>query len=37
MFLGNPNFLGGFIACFMDNTIPGKKNSENIFEKATSE
>lgn len=24
MFLGNPNFIGGFLACFMDNTIPGK-------------
>ncbi|XP_045190888.2 solute carrier family 23 member 1-like [Mercenaria mercenaria] len=30
MFLGNPNFLGGFIACFMDNTIPGTDEERGI-------
>ncbi|XP_045188670.2 solute carrier family 23 member 2-like isoform X1 [Mercenaria mercenaria] len=30
MFLGNPNFLGGFIACFMDNTIPGTDKERGI-------
>ena len=24
MFLANPAFIAGFLACFMDNTIPGK-------------
>ena len=23
IFLGNPNFIGSLIACFLDNTIPG--------------
>ena len=24
IFLGNPNFIGSVIACFLDNTVPGK-------------
>ena len=23
MFLANPAFIAGFVACFLDNTIPG--------------
>ncbi|KAL4231304.1 hypothetical protein ACF0H5_008884 [Mactra antiquata] len=30
MFLGNPNFLGGFLACFMDNTIRGTDKERGI-------
>ena len=24
MILGNPNFMGAVIACFLDNTVPGE-------------
>ncbi|KAK3102650.1 hypothetical protein FSP39_012854 [Pinctada imbricata] len=28
--LGNPNFTGGVLACFLDNTIPGTKDERGI-------
>ncbi|XP_052266034.1 solute carrier family 23 member 1-like [Dreissena polymorpha] len=31
MLLGNPNFFGGFLACFLDNTVPGTKKERGII------
>lgn len=31
MLLGNPNLVGTFIACFLDNTVPGKYVSAFLY------
>ena len=30
--LTNPNLAGGFLACFLDNTVPGKYKSNWVRE-----
>ncbi|WAR22483.1 S23A1-like protein [Mya arenaria] len=31
MLLGNPNFFGGFLACLLDNTVPGTEEERGIL------
>ncbi|KAH9520303.1 hypothetical protein Btru_060449 [Bulinus truncatus] len=31
MFLSNPSFIGGFLACFLDNTIPGTLKERGLL------